>query len=129
MTTYLVFLKYKGTVDKYISEKTYQELLKYCLESNTSVSAKELKDQLENHLNATVSADLQTDTIQWEDGLEIANKMWTTTWHPEYGFCDTFQMRSFDVNTGIVVLTLWVPGDFLALKYHEVTLFSVEEDF
>ena len=56
--------------------------------------------QLQNKFKDSIQALLQTDAINADEVDQISKKMWFNSWHPEYGFCDTYHSNSFKSDLG-----------------------------
>ena len=70
-----------------------------------------------------MEAELRTDVIDWDDGF--TKKMWSITWHPQYGFCDTFHLK----NKSTPMENGW--NDLLyfsVYKYDKIVFFHDEDD-
>ena len=81
-----------------VKDKDYFQLVKDCLESNDELDLNSLMDQLQIQFNGSLSAHLYSDTVTWEDGIDIAKTMWETTFHPVYGYCDTFYLKHLETD-------------------------------
>ena len=83
-----------------VQGKKYQELVKNCLESNKEFDMKLLMFQLQSYFKDSIQAILKTNAINAEEEYEITKNMWLNNWHPQYGFCDSLNLKSLKNDLG-----------------------------